>query len=170
MALLSMRFVQSSQCGDKMFVPVERLPLNSRFILRGCLTHCVVPGICFFGRGSLRLRNDMQPCFGGSRQLGIAPLGDQHQAMIILTIEEHIEPHKQVRFRIIRRSGQLLLRLPQRFGLLLALSERLGEIEGIILIWKTRAAVIMTIAIAIGSMLSMIVKPIFEAVVTRIIG
>ena len=55
-------------------------------------------------------------------------------------------------------------------GRLQKMEKRLGEIEGIILIWKTRAAVIMTIAIAIGSMLSMIVKPIFEAVVTRIIG
>ena len=55
-------------------------------------------------------------------------------------------------------------------GRLQKMEKRLGEIEGIILIWKTRAAVIMTIAIVIGSILSMIVKPIFEAAVTRIIG
>jgi len=55
-------------------------------------------------------------------------------------------------------------------GRLQKMESRLGEIEGIILIWKTRAAVIMAIAIAVGSLLSMIVKPVFEAIITRIIG
>lgn len=54
--------------------------------------------------------------------------------------------------------------------LLTSIRNRLDEIERVILIWKTRAGVIMTIAIMFGSILSMIVKPLFEAVWTRITG
>lgn len=55
-------------------------------------------------------------------------------------------------------------------GRLVKMEGRLGEIEKIILIWKTRAALIMAAAIAVGSILSMIVKPMFEAILTRIVG
>lgn len=48
-------------------------------------------------------------------------------------------------------------------ALLKGITRRLAEIEGVVLVWKTRATMIMAIAIAVGSLLSMIVKPLFEA-------
>jgi hypothetical protein len=48
--------------------------------------------------------------------------------------------------------------------------DRLTEIERIILIWKTRAALIMGFAIVIGSLLSMAIKPLIDAAMSAVAG